>query len=268
VWSQRTYNHRVTKLKAFGNWLVKRKHAKFNPFVGLETANAEADRKHVRRALEHVELLRLIAATRASVKVLNGMTGDDRAALYLTAAYTGFRARGLASLSLRSIEYRDGIPAAFNLTARASKNGKPHTVPLHPDVGRELARWLASRTPREKLWPGDGWSKHGAKMLRSDLSEARAAYLAEAKDDAAELARRQASDVLLYRDAAGEVFDFHSLRVQFISGLARSGVPLMAAAKLADHSDPRLTAGTYAKWGRELDGEVAKLPGLGSLTVG
>jgi hypothetical protein len=101
-------------------------------------------------------------------------------------------------------------------------------------------------------------------MLRHDLEQARTAYLEAAGADAAERARREASDVLLYRDAAGEVFDFHSLRVQFISGLARSGVSQMAATRLADHSDPKLTAVVYARFGKGLADEVAKLPGLGS----
>ena len=48
-----------------------------------------------------------------------------------------------------------------------------------------------------------------------------------------------------YEDDKGHVYDFHSLRAQFISDLSRSGVSLVEAQKLARHSDPRLTSNHY-----------------------
>jgi len=42
------------------------------------------------------------------------------------------------------------------------------------------------------------------------------------------------------------VFDFHSIRGQFVSELGRCGVPLQTAQKLARHSDPRLTSNHYS----------------------
>ena len=44
----------------------------------------------------------------------------------------------------------------------------------------------------------------------------------------------------------GKILDLHSLRVSFVTNLPRSGVPLATVQKLARHSDPRLTANTYA----------------------
>lgn len=268
AWSAQTLNHRVRKLRAFGNWLLKRKKAAANPFAGLELAGVEDDRRHVRRALDHPELLRLVAAARADPAPYAKMPGPDRAGLYLFAAYTGFRAGTLAALTPESVEWADGLP--FRVFNRRQKNKKAHGVPFHPDVAAVLADWLRGRPAGRPLFEGwKGWQRYGARILRHDLGRARAAYLAEAAADPAEQARRAASDVLLYEDAAGEVFDFHSLRVQFVAGLAQAGVALFAACELAGHSDPKLTAKVYARWGKGgiLAGEVAKLPGPGPGSV-
>jgi integrase len=50
---------------------------------------------------------------------------------------------------------------------------------------------------------------------------------------------------LPYEDAGGRVFDFHALRGQFVTALARAGVQLVRAQKLARHSTPNLTANSY-----------------------
>lgn len=76
----------------------------------------------------------------------------------------------------------------------------------------------------EPLWPGR-WAKsrHGAEMVRHDLQAAG----------------------LPFEDERGDVFDFHSLRGQYITQLGRSGVSLVEAQKLARHCDPKLTANHY-----------------------
>ena len=42
------------------------------------------------------------------------------------------------------------------------------------------------------------------------------------------------------------MFDFHALRHQFVSGLAKAGVNLKTAQELARHHDIKLTMGVYA----------------------
>src|SRR5262249_13153102 len=44
-----------------------------------------------------------------------------------------------------------------------------------------------------------------------------------------------------------EVRDFHALRCCFVSDVLRTGADLKQAMTLARHSDPRLTAGRYAR---------------------
>ena len=56
------------------------------------------------------------------------------------------------------------------------------------------------------------------------------------------------------------VLDFHALRTTFITTLARRGVPLAAAQRLARHSTPRLTSNVYTRLElQDLHREVAKL---------
>jgi integrase len=264
-WSQETLNRWVTHLRQFGRWLVREGIIQIYPFAALETATARHQRTRHRRRLDHEHLMLLIETTRQSHEILEYLSGPLRADLYLLAAYTGFRRGALLSLTPASFTWQDDIPVSVSVAPRAAKNKRAHTVPLHPDVGRATAPRLLAAKPGARIW-GEGRAPNDpprtAEMLRHDLAVARAAWVAEAKGGK-ERARREASDVLLYRDHAGEVFDFHALRVQFISELAIRGVPLTAAQKLADHSTPTLTANVYGRWNKELAGEVAKLPGLG-----
>jgi integrase len=259
-WSADGYNRRAGSLRQFGRWLVRTGRAKWNPFEALPGVGAKGAKSRVRRRLDHEHLLFLIATTRASAVDREKLSGPDRAALYLAAAYTGFRRSALRSLTPESFAWDAGVPTSVTVAAAWSKSRHRHTVPLHPGVAAELAAWLRGRAPGVKLWRG---GYRSAEMLAADMADARAAWVAAGRDREGR-ADREASDVLLTTDHAGEVFDFHSLRVQYISGLALAGVPLTAAQKLADHSTPVLTANVYGRWGKELAGEVAKLPGLGA----
>jgi len=243
-WSVRTLNCRVGHLRQFGAWLVATRRAKFNPFAGVpRVGKAEQSRVVTRRAIASAELVRLIDAAFASADTVHGLPGPERAVLYVVAAYTGRRIGALAKMTPESFLWDGGLPVACVSSARMQKSKKPHTVPLHPDVSAKLAPWLAAKPPGRPLWSGwKTWATKGAKMLRHDLAAAG----------------------IPFKDAAGDVFDFHALRGQFVTELARSGVPLTAAQALADHSSPSLTSNVYTKWSRELAGEVAKLPGLGS----
>jgi hypothetical protein len=57
---------------------------------------------------------------------------------------------------------------------------------------------------------------------------------------------REKSDFLLYRNAAGEVADFHATRHTYISGIVAGGASVKAAQELARHSTSRLTVDRYA----------------------
>jgi integrase/recombinase XerD len=234
--SSRTSNHYVRSLKHFGRWLVRDGRLTADPFAHLQTVNADADRRHVRRALEPAELVRLLDTTRASTRVDFGLTGPQRAVLYLAAARTGLRAQELASLTPASFDLR-AVPPVWSVGAAADKARRGDQLPLFPELADALRQYLPGIKRGDRLWPG-GWAGHGARMLRNDLKAAGIAYRT---DDG--------------------VFDFHALRVQFITDMARAGISLQAAQRLARHCDPKLTSTIYSKLGRtDLADELAKLP--------
>jgi hypothetical protein len=68
-----------------------------------------------------------------------------------------------------------------------------------------------------------------------------------------------------YRDDDGRVFDFHSLRVCYISGLAAAGVPPKVVQALARHSTSLLTYHRYLKLGK--DDERRALDALPELDI-
>lgn len=84
-----TVNHYARSLRAFGRWLLRSRRWPSNPFDSLPLLNAATDRRRDRRELDADELRRLLAATGASARTFRGLTGADRAALYLTACGTG-----------------------------------------------------------------------------------------------------------------------------------------------------------------------------------
>ena len=95
-----------------------------------------------------------------------------------------------------------------NLTVEAAyiKRRREDHLPLRPNIASLLALRLASKLPT---------------------------------------ARAFKFPMLAYRDHAGLVVDFHSLRHTFISSLARAGVYPKLAQSLARHSDINLTMSRY-----------------------
>ncbi len=242
-------NHYLTAIKGFTRWLVKDRRSPENPLAHLSRLNGEDDIRRSRRCLSEADFGRLLKAARDG-KPLCGLTGAERELLYLVAAFTGLRARELGSLTEASFDLTAN-PPTMTVEAGYSKRRRRDTLPVHPLVAETLTTLFAQRqrkrdsapialkfdaarkmTPHgrretmnaEPLWPGT-WAKnrHGAEMMRHDLQAAG----------------------LPFEDERGDVFDFHSLRGQFITQLGRSGVSLVEAQKLARHCDPKLTANHY-----------------------
>lgn len=241
--STETGNHYLRAVKALFAWMVRDGRIAANPLAACRCANAEVDRRRVRRVLSETEFAHLLAVVRESSLIHMRLTGIQRHALYATAAYTGLRARELASLTVASIDFAAGT---ITLEAPKSKRRTRDVLPLHPSLAALLREFVAGLAIGS-LWPGRDWPRSGAEMLGRDLLEAG-----------------------IPREVGGAVFDFHALRSQFITGLARAGVPLVVAQRLARHSTPMLTANLYSRFGpADLLAEVGKLPELtGNSTAG
>ena len=212
------------------------------------------------------EFIRLIDAAAAGPAV-ESIPGPDRAVMYVLSAWTGYRRKELASLTLRSFDV-DANPPTVTVQAAHSKRRRTDTQVLHPVVVERLGAWLAAKpevAPDDLLFQlrtsGGCWRKT-AKMMRADLSAARAKWIAEAAADR-ERARREASDFLTYQNEDGLFADFHSHRHTFISNLGKAKVPLGTAQKLARHSTPVLTSNIYTHL--EIADHVAAIESLPSL---
>jgi integrase len=246
--SVQTCNFYLQAIKQFARWLVRDRRMGDNPLAHLERGNVKTDRRHDRRDLSRDELAALFAAARTG-EAIRDISGPDRAMLYAVAVFTGLRASELASLTRSSFHLDDDTPIV-TVEAAYSKRRRADTLPLHPDLVRDLRPWLAGKPAEERLWPGK-WAEqfYGAKFMRADLARARAAWIAEAGDDAGERQRRESSSFLAYEDDAGRFVDFHSLRHTFVSEVVRSGATPKVAQTLARHSTITLTIDRYAHTG-------------------
>src|SRR5262249_24684658 len=172
------------------------------------------------------------------------LTGADRFAIYLTAAGTGLRTSELASLAPASFDLA-ATPAVVRVQSAYTKNRKQAELPLPVELSNALRGYLAGKPADAPAWPGTWSNAASAKMIRLDLAESRKAWL-KSLQDARQRAEAEQSGFLAYRNAAGLVADFHSLRHLFISRVVRSGATPKVAQELARHCDVRLTQGRYA----------------------
>jgi integrase len=201
-------------------FLVKFKRLHENPFAEVKVKK-DVEKKHPRRALSAIELNKLLATTR-QLGTFRGLSGPDRALLYLPAVQTGFRASELAGLTVGDLNL-DQEPAIVILDGRRTKNGKEAKIPLSRTFADSLRGWLGGKPGTAVLWPGN-WAryKEAGVMLQHDLKAAGIPY-----------------------EVNGRFADFHALRKTFVTNLARSGVMPKVAQVLARHSDINLTLEVY-----------------------
>jgi len=257
-----TANYYLTAIKGFTRWLWKDRRVVSDPLAGVaKLANAETDVRHARRELTSGEFAVLLESTRRSQRAFRYLSGLDRFALYLTAAGTGLRTAELAKLT----------PANFDLTATSAvvrlqsaytKNRKEAELPLSAELVNVLRDYIAGKPSDAQIWSGTWSNAASAKMIRMDLAEARKKWLANSQN-ARIRSESEQTDFLAYRDSAGNVADFHSLRHLYISRIVRSGASPKVAQELARHCDVRLTLGRYAHVGlHDLTATVDALPDL------
>ncbi len=256
-----TCNGHLRSIKGFSRWLWKQRLAPEDALLDLGLFNAATDRRHVRREMTAEEVQWLLDATERRTIREHGAPGPTRAMCYRLAAATGFRASELRSLTADSFDL-DANPPTCTVEAGYSKRRKRDVQPLPDALVEPLGAWLSGFGPGEPVFAGIAGDT--ARMLRSDLSAARAAWLKAAEQEPEPVRERmQASDFLRYRDRQGQVADFHSLRVLFISRVVAGGASIKEAQTLARHSTPVLTMNAYS---RVTLGDLAgAVSGLGDL---
>lgn len=225
--------------RQFTRWLWrKRELLDRDPLAGMDLPSQDTTKK--RRALTAEELAALVSATESSEWRFRGLTGPDRAILYLTAVATGYRAEELSRLTPANFSL-DAEPPVVWLKGRQTKNKKPADQPIPRAVAARLRLYIADRPSNRPVWPGT-WFQKAADMFREDLE---AAAVPEMVNE--------------------EVAVFHSLRHSYTSLLAEVA-PVKVAQELSRHSCPSLTIGRYAHAGAEAKVravELLPLPGCG-----
>jgi integrase len=240
--SLKTCNGYLRNIKSFTRWLWTEHRIPTDPLAALKGFNADTDRRHVRRELTPDELNQLLRTTATHTLAEHRINGPDRAIIYRLALGTGLRASELRSLTPQSFDLDAELPTV-RVAAAHSKRRREDTLPLRADLAESMRIWLKDKPHDGRLFTT--LPANTARMLRSDLKAARAEWIAGATNPQ-ERQRRQKSDFLQYRNAAGEVCDFHSTRHTFISGIVAGGCSVKVAQELARHSTPTLTIGRYS----------------------
>lgn len=237
--SAQTSNGYLQAIREFLGWAVRSGLIAEDPLRVLRPMNAQLDRRRERRALTADELRALLAATETAPP-FRSITGHQRAILYRVAAETGLRLGELRTLVVADLDLADLARASIRVRAPNAKNRREARLPLRPATAKALKEYIGQALPMTRAFELFRWWPAAA-VLRDDLALAGIAF----------------------RDEAGRVVDFHSLRVTFATNLARSRVPLQLAQRLMRHSDPRLTSSIYTVLNSDDERDaVAALPDL------
>lgn len=216
--------------------MVRDRRANENPLAHLQGVTiTETDD---RREWTDEELRAVVEAARSGITKL-GMTGEQRAMLYLSAFYTGLRAKELASLTPSHFEL-SANPATVTIEKADEKSRRGKSLPLHPDFAAMIQSWMSGKPTDQLLWRG-AWARHryGNKMVQFDQENAG----------------------VKYRTNEGRA-DFHALRHTFLSRLGRSGASTRIMMDLGRHTTPQMTMRyTHANL-YDLAGAIEAVPGV------
>ena len=202
----KTLNEYLNAFKTFLNWAVRLNVIPSNPLSEVEKAKTKGKEKRLRRALTQEELTRLV-----------NTAPEERALVYLAAAYTGIRRSELEKITWADIHLDCEFPH-IKVNASISKNSEDDAIPLHQD--------LVTRLKAKKSTSTDSHVFEVPSRMHSYKKDLKAADIP-------------------YKDENGRQADFHSLRHTFATMLHANGANQAVAMKAMRHSDPKLTAVTY-----------------------
>jgi integrase len=231
--ASKTFNAYQASIKLFGDWLVENGRASVSPVKGIKAVRWQ--KTETRRALTQDEATALLRAA-VSAPEYYGMSGVERAVLYLTALETGYRLNELRCLTVRCFDL-DG--ASINLDAEHTKNRMEAVQLIKRSRAEQYRAFLAGKTPDDRAFtmPGDN---EVLTMFRSDLEAAGIKPV----------------------DGRGVKVTFHSLRYGLATALDKSGATLKERMTILRHSTlGNLTLGTYTTVEVvDLRGAVERLP--------
>jgi integrase len=206
----RTRNGYRTSVIGLFSFLVQKKKLVYNPMLSATRHRGEPKRR--RRGLSAGQLQALfdVARRRPLVRTLTVHRGKNkgkevaqissetrrqrerdglqRALVYMTAFYTGFRRKELRSMRVKHLQLDHHVPHVF-LPGELTKNGEDTQFTLRPEFAARLRSWVDGKAPDEPIFTIPRYDEL-LKALKKDLAFAH----------------------IPYRDELGRVFDFHSLR--------------------------------------------------------
>jgi integrase len=224
-----TRKHYERAVKSFGRWLAVTERLQKDPLGRLEVTCVEAaDVVHGRGAFTKEEIERIAEAARKGPSY-RGLTGTQRAILYVFASCTGLRAKECAAV--RKGVFGLGL-ACVRLLGQFTKNSQDAMQPIPSFLRPTLAEYVTTLGDDDFLWPG-GWEQDG------QGGWVEAGWIAG--KEAGEFLRKDAAGcspgIVIGRKGqeanGGRVLDFHSFRHSYVSSLARAGISEGLAQKLA-----------------------------------
>ncbi len=232
--SLQTCNHHRVAIRGFSKWCDDTDRTREDALRGVKGFNVKEDRRHDRRTVAIDELRRLIDVAERGPVVM-GMSGPARALSYRLAAATGLRYGEIGTIQPESFDWR---APSVTVAAAYTKNGDSAVLPLPGDLVADLATYVAPLAAGKPIFPLP--EEKGAKMLRVDLKAAG----------------------IPYRDAAGLVFDFHSLRCEMATLADAAGVSPRVVQKLMRHSTLELTGRYTRPRAVDIENAASMLPSL------
>jgi integrase len=213
-----TRKHYERIVKMFGLWLMTSARLDKDPFARLKvTFVGEDDAIHNRKPFTLAQINAIIDAARTG-GTYRKLTGDQRALLYLAAAYTGLRAKECAAV--RRVDFTDDM-AYVRVAGAFTKNSREAVQPIASFLRPILAAYVSNLHDEDFLWPG-GWT-------RDDNGKWTETGWVKGKE-AGEMLRHDAKAVNIIigrqgREAnGGAVLDFHSFRHFFTTQCDQAGI--------------------------------------------
>lgn len=161
----KSYNSYLLVIKTFCRWMIDQERASVSPVEKIK--RVKWVKNESRRALTFEEMVKLLTAT-VKEPVRYGMTGLDRAMVYILAAETGYRANEIAQLTVGCFDFAN---ACVVQSAQYCKNRQEATQYIKRKRVEQFRAYFAGRSPDEKAFAMPS-SIYTAAMIRADLKAA------------------------------------------------------------------------------------------------
>lgn len=229
--SGRTVNKHLTAAKALFAWAVKQERLPSSPLAGLDL-RPQYEKRVRRQALKPDGVEKLLRASRRPA----AEPWEHMA--YSLAVGAGLRKGEVETLRRWHVElHTRRLEGSYSFQAAEQKGHKDTRVPFRPELVRLLRSWFRAQGPDATLdsLVVPGFPDNPVPALKLTLEAAG----------------------IPYRNAAGEVCDFHALRHTFVTNMK---VALPVKQMLARHADVKTTMGYEHTDFEAMRAAVEKLP--------